>query len=239
MTTRSAARRSAPIMTAPGSMPVTVAPSLISTLALWSWLVAHADNSGPSDPAQNASARSTTVVSNPIAASADATSIPMNPPPTTTARPLDAARAAARIRRASASVRSDRACSTPGIGGMIGSAPVASRHRSKATVEPSSRVACRESRLSAATDVRVRSSMPRRSYQLAASASTSSSDTSSRSSSFDSGGRLYGGIVSDPTSRIRPSNFSRRNVRAARTEATPPPMRRTSVDPGRASMRQS
>ncbi len=167
----------------------------------------------------------------PSSARPEATSRPMNPPPMTAAvapRSIDVA--ADLNLRASENVRSSMASSAPGVDRRRGSAPVASRHRPKRMVSPPASTADRPSGSRVRTAVPVITSIDRRRYQASGSASTRSSGRSRRRSSLLSGGRLYGGRSSSPTSRIEPSKPLRRNARAHRTDATPPPTRRTSTD---------
>ena len=91
----------------------------------------------PACPPRGRSVRSRMSGRRPSAASPEATSTPMKPPPTMTTRaPAGAARAWSRSRCASASVRSSSACSAPGTSSLTGSAPVATRQRLKGIADP-------------------------------------------------------------------------------------------------------
>ena len=154
----------------------------------------------------------------------------MNPPPiTTTGAPCGAAMAAARRRRASAAVRSMSACSAPGSGAAearrrwpAGNARRRrSRRRRRSPAAASGSMAATVAPVRSSTERRVVPGLRLGSEQLIGQVVAQQLLAERRA--------VVGARSSSPTSRIDPSNPWRRNVRAQRTEATPPPTSSTST----------
>ena len=158
---------------------------------------------------------STTVTSRPSVRRDAVTSAPMNPIPTTTAWVAEAA--AARIRSASATVRSwnTPSRSLPGTGSERLRTPVATRQPSNARRSPSVSVSVRAPASSACTRVPGRVSTSCSRHHASGRMLRSSRGTSPRRYVFDSGGRWYGKPGSSPSRTSRPSNPSSRSVAAA------------------------
>src|SRR5581483_8682422 len=172
-------------------------------------------SSMPSTRSSGVRANSTTVTSRPRPRSDAATSLPMNPAPTTTA--FAARFAAALIRSASAAVLSSSTPgrSTPGRGSLRLRQPVAISAASNAIRSPSARTTTRSAVSTRSTRVPNRVSTSFSSQNAGGRIQPRSKGCSSRRYSLESGGRSYGGRGSSPTSTSRPSNPSERSVAAA------------------------